>query len=68
MVAPDMCSVPVELKPSEEKRESSLRQDMTDAWEDYRTTGLHVPAEEVEEWIARWWSENELPVPEYALS
>ena len=47
----------------EEKKES-LRQDLISAWDDYQITGFHVPAEGVEEWIASWWDDNELPVPE----
>jgi predicted transcriptional regulator len=45
-------------------KKESLRQDLVSAWDDYQITGLHVPAEGVEEWIASWWGENELPVPE----
>jgi predicted transcriptional regulator len=47
----------------EEKREA-LRQDLINAWNDYQATELHAPAKEVEEWVASWWGENELPVPE----
>jgi predicted transcriptional regulator len=47
-----------------EEKQESLRQDLINAWNDYQATGLHASAEEVEEWIASWWDENELPVPE----
>ena len=47
----------------EEKREA-MRRDLIRAWEDYQATGLHATAEEVEEWVAGWGTENELPAPE----
>jgi predicted transcriptional regulator len=47
----------------EEKRET-FRQDTLKAWEEYRETGLHATAEEVEAWLAGWGSENERPAPE----
>lgn len=46
----------------EEKREA-FRQDTLKAWEDYRATGLHVTADEVDEWLASWGTDNELPAP-----
>lgn len=46
----------------EEKRES-FRQDTLDAWEDYQETGLHATAEDVDEWLASWGTDNELPMP-----
>jgi predicted transcriptional regulator len=46
----------------EEKREA-FRQDTLLAWEEYRTTGLHVTAEEVDVWLASWGTDNELPAP-----
>jgi predicted transcriptional regulator len=46
----------------EEKRES-FRQGARNAWDEYKTTGLHASADEVEAWLASWGSEGELPVP-----
>ncbi|MDR2195551.1 MAG: CopG family ribbon-helix-helix protein [Gallionellaceae bacterium] len=46
----------------EEKREA-LRQDALNAWKEYQRTGLHLTGEEVEEWLASWGTENELPPP-----
>ncbi len=46
----------------EEKRQS-FRQDAIAAWDEYRETGLHATATEVETWLASWGSENELPAP-----
>lgn len=46
----------------EEKREA-FRQQPLDAWEGYRTTGLHATAEEVEDWLASWGTDDELPAP-----
>ena len=36
----------------EEKREA-FRQDTPEAWEAYRTSGLHATAEEADAWLAR---------------
>lgn len=47
----------------EEKREA-LRRDTLQAWEEFRATGRHATAEEVEEWLASWGTEHELPPPE----
>ena len=58
-----MCDAIQQYVEREEKRET-LRQDLIQAWEDYQATGLHAAAEEVEEWIAGWGTENEPPVPE----
>lgn len=46
----------------EESREA-LKQDTLKAWEEFQTTGLHATAEEVENWLASWGTENELPTP-----
>lgn len=46
----------------EEKREA-LRQDTLKAWEEFRETGLHATAEEVDRWLESWGTENELPAP-----
>jgi predicted transcriptional regulator len=46
----------------EEKREA-FREDTLKAWEEYRTTGLHATAEEVQDWLSSWGTDNELPVP-----
>jgi len=46
----------------EEKREA-FRQDTLKAWEEYRTTGLHATADEVEAWLSSWGTDNELPAP-----
>ena len=47
----------------EEKRET-LRQDTLRAWEDFHETGLHATVAEVDNWLASWGTENELPAPE----
>ncbi len=46
----------------EEKREA-LRLDTLKAWEEFRETGLHATAEEVDQWLASWGAEDELPAP-----
>jgi len=47
----------------EEKREA-FRQDTLKAWEEYRITGLHATAEEVDAWLASWGTDDERPAPE----
>jgi predicted transcriptional regulator len=46
----------------EEKREA-LKKDVLASWRHFQNTGLHATAEEVENWIASWETENELPMP-----
>ena len=46
----------------EEKREA-FKQDTVRAWEDYKETGLHATADEVETWLNSWGTDNELPAP-----
>ncbi|XVJ70869.1 MAG: ribbon-helix-helix protein, CopG family [Rhizobacter sp.] len=46
----------------EEKREA-FRQETLHAWEEYRTTGLHATAKEVDAWLASWGTDDELPAP-----
>lgn len=36
-----------------EERREQLRQDALAAWAEYQATGLHVTAEEADEWLAR---------------
>lgn len=47
----------------EEKREA-FRQDTLKAWEDYRTTGLHVTAAEADNWLAQLEQGNDVEPPE----
>jgi predicted transcriptional regulator len=47
----------------EEKRES-FRQDALKAWEAYRTTGLHLTAEEADAWLDKLEQGNDVDPPE----
>ena len=47
----------------EEKREA-FRQDTLKAWEDYRTTGLHVTADAADAWLAQLEQGNDIEPPE----
>ena len=47
----------------EEKREA-FRQDTLKAWDDYRTTGLHVPADEADVWLGQLQEGNDIEPPE----
>jgi predicted transcriptional regulator len=46
----------------EEKCEA-LRQETVKAWDEFQATGLHATAEEVDQWLASWGTENELAAP-----
>ncbi len=46
----------------EEKREA-LRLETLKAWEEFQEASLHANAEEVDQWLASWETENELPAP-----
>lgn len=47
----------------EEKREA-FRQDTLKAWEEYRTTGLHVTAVEADAWLAQLEQGKDIEPPE----
>lgn len=47
----------------EEKREV-FRQDTLKAWEEYRTTGLHVTADEADAWLAKLEQGDDIEPPE----
>ena len=47
----------------EEKREA-FRQDTIKAWEEYRSTGLHVTADEADAWLAQLEQGNDIEPPE----
>jgi predicted transcriptional regulator len=47
----------------EEKREA-FRQDALNAWNAYRTTGLHVTAEEADAWMDQLEQGNDIDPPE----
>lgn len=46
----------------EEKREA-LRQQTLRAWEEFRETGLHATAQEVDRWLADWGTDTETAAP-----
>lgn len=46
----------------EEKREA-FRQDTLQAWEDFRVSGQHVTADQVDAWLARLEQGNDLDPP-----
>ena len=46
-----------------EERREAFRLDTIKAWDDYQETGLHAPAAEVDNWLASWGTENEVPAP-----
>lgn len=46
-----------------EEKYEALKQDVLASWKHFQETGLHATSEEVEEWIASWGTENEIPMP-----
>lgn len=46
----------------EDKREA-FRKETLKAWDEYQLTGLHATASEVDEWLASWGTETQLPAP-----
>jgi predicted transcriptional regulator len=53
----------IQLFIQKEEEEHQLNQSCMDAYEHYQETGLHVTAEEVDQWLDTWGSENETAVP-----
>ena len=47
-----------------EEAKEALRREAWEAWEDYKTTGLHCTNEEMCAWLESWGTDNELPPPE----
>lgn len=47
----------------EEKREA-FRQDTLKAWEEFKTTGLHVTADEADIWLTQLTEGNDIEPPE----
>lgn len=47
-----------------EERRETLRKDTLAAWEEFQATGLHATAEEVDQWLASWGTDDERPAPE----
>lgn len=47
----------------EEKREAYLR-DAQNAWAEFQHTGLHITAEEADEWLAQLAAGNDVEPPE----
>jgi len=46
-----------------EEKYEAVKRDALASWKHFQETGLHATAEEVEEWVASWGTENELPMP-----
>lgn len=49
-----------------EKQEAKDRwnQEAMEAYNDYKTTGLHITHEELDTWLDTWGTENEQPAPQ----
>jgi predicted transcriptional regulator len=47
-----------------EERRAAFRWDVLAAWNEYRQTGLHATADEVDAWLATWGTDGEAPAPE----
>ncbi|MYL24767.1 ribbon-helix-helix protein, CopG family [Halomonas alkaliantarctica] len=46
-----------------EERREAFKQDTLKAWEEYQATGLHVTADEVEQWLVSWGKDDEVSAP-----
>lgn len=46
-----------------EEQRDAFRQDTLKAWDDYRTSGLHVTAEEADAWLAELEQGNDVEPP-----
>ncbi len=46
-----------------EEKSEAFKRDALRAWEEYQATGRHVPAHEVENWLAGWGTEHEAQPP-----
>ena len=44
-------------------KDEQFRQDALAAWNHYKTTGLHVTAEEADAWLAKLEAEEDATVP-----
>ena len=58
-----MCEAVEQYVQREEKREQ-LRQDALAAWSSYQMTGLHVSAEEADQWLAKLEAGEDAKPPE----
>lgn len=49
-----------------EKQEAKdrMNQEAVQAYNDYKTTGLHVTHEQLDTWLDTWGTENEQPAPQ----
>lgn len=47
-----------------EEKHESFRQDALNAWEELQLTGQHANEAEVDDWLASWGTDDELPPPE----
>lgn len=47
-----------------EERREALHKDTLAAWEEFQATGLHATAEEVDQWLASWGTDDERSAPE----
>lgn len=54
----------VEQYVSREEKRQQFQQDALAAWEEFRATGLHVTAEEADEWLAKLEAGEDAGAPE----
>lgn len=46
-----------------EEKKAAFRQDALDAWDEYQMTGSHLTANEVEDWLGSWGTDDEVAAP-----
>ena len=59
-LAQEAVSIFVEKQEAKDKR----NQEAMEAYNDYKTTGLHITHEELDTWLDTWGTENEQPAPQ----
>lgn len=47
-----------------EERREALRKDTLAAWDEFQASGQHATADEVDQWLASWGTDDERPAPE----
>lgn len=46
-----------------EKAREAFWREADESWEDYKRTGLHITGEELFEWLSKWGTDGETPMP-----
>lgn len=47
----------------QEEKKAAFRKEALEAWDEYQMTGAHLTANEVEDWLSSWGSDDEMMMP-----